>query len=1002
MVSFSERSTRNPSGCIREIVRTVVFWVTICGANGARGEVPLASREQVHDDPEYWRPQQRELADVADGFLVWESRRENDTWAIWKMKLDGAGLHRLSPEEPGRIHNAAHVSPDGKRLVYLSLPKVDSDPVNSTCPLHLINVDGSDDHVIVPSARKYGWSRCAVWFNDNELAYIDPQMHTYLLNLSTGQKSLIYDGDSTGWLPNTRLTHMAACFNTFSPYDAPSHKINVLPHLGGCQPYFTHDGAWGFWMHGGELIYKMDLATRTIGPIFTGHEMVEHRDHLYCPMISMNRMLMAFVGVDSRKFIQGDGGGYFGCSLSPYQVFLVRLDPDALEPISGPVRYTFGMPCDRFPDVWQATPALGYHSDKAPYSIDMTAPGLTDRAKWDYGDGESGTGAVANHTYEKPGVYLVKARDGTADLRGVVRVRESKPPKATGAVVENENEIVVAFDEPVRLDRARLALESGAAIARWQPADDHRSMRVFLSAKPTANDWLLVDEVSDLSQHPHPMTRARLQVRASPWPVNRKGLAFVFETAEQPNTVRDPVSGQIRAYGQVFRGPSWTNHDNALMLDGGTVYFLGMGESFNNAVRRTHAFSFEITLTPRDLNRANQHVSSYGLFQRGDKLVFECTGKTVDLISVEAFHRYHVVLTYVPGRLIGYVDGKKVVETEAIQDKLEGGWPGADMTVGGDLDDHPWMGAVEGIALYNRILGPDEVRLNHEAYESLLAARPKVPSSVIEAKLTATSKVRLPGQIAPYTRALAVYQYDVTKVISGEFSKKTIRTAHWIVLDNLPQRIGTLPVGATVRMKVEPFEVQRQLQEENISDTIGADTEDRYLAVETARLDPGGPAEWNVLGRYGNSDTRWGDPQPIEGMTDIVHAPVTNGFAPGGIVPRDSDGIVKVGAAFHGGGYGGMGYSIVYVDSPEDRAAVLSLGAVGGGAAWLNGKPVVNVDDFHHYPFCGYNRTPIQLKKGRNELLVKISQQYAFLSFHCDVLTLDGKEMTDLKFSPTR
>src|SRR5262245_6150603 len=62
-----------------------------------------------------------EAARLGEGFVVWESRR-GGAWRIWRRDLDGGGLRQLSPEETGRDHCCAHVSPDGEHVVYLSLP----------------------------------------------------------------------------------------------------------------------------------------------------------------------------------------------------------------------------------------------------------------------------------------------------------------------------------------------------------------------------------------------------------------------------------------------------------------------------------------------------------------------------------------------------------------------------------------------------------------------------------------------------------------------------------------------------------------------------------------------------------------------------------------------------------------------------------------------------------------------------------------------------------------
>ena len=63
----------------------------------------------------------KKMSQLGGGFVVWESNRTG-RWRLWRRELDGSGLRRISPEQQGRDHYCPHLSPDGKRLVYLSYP----------------------------------------------------------------------------------------------------------------------------------------------------------------------------------------------------------------------------------------------------------------------------------------------------------------------------------------------------------------------------------------------------------------------------------------------------------------------------------------------------------------------------------------------------------------------------------------------------------------------------------------------------------------------------------------------------------------------------------------------------------------------------------------------------------------------------------------------------------------------------------------------------------------
>ena len=209
---------------------------------------------------------------LGEGFVVWESNRTGN-WRIWTRRLDGSGLRQLSPEEGDRQHCCPHVSPDGRTVVYLSGPAAGRDrfpEAGPVGPLHRIGIDGRGDRVLVPEARTYGDDRAAVWTGERELAFIGPSGHTELLDVETGERRrLTREGLAEyGRLVNATLTHATTALPTFSLLDRRSGAVAERTPYGGCEPYFSHDGRWGFWIAGaGGPIHKIDLASREVSVV---------------------------------------------------------------------------------------------------------------------------------------------------------------------------------------------------------------------------------------------------------------------------------------------------------------------------------------------------------------------------------------------------------------------------------------------------------------------------------------------------------------------------------------------------------------------------------------------------------------------------------------------------------------------------------------------------------------------------------------------------------------
>ncbi|HZI64170.1 MAG TPA: hypothetical protein VFE44_05270, partial [Thermoanaerobaculia bacterium] len=127
------------------------------GINAAEGQPPGAN------------PAEGRLLDgiksrLGDGLIVWESNRSG-AWRIWSSRLDGSELRQLSPED-SRQHCCPHLSPDGKLVAYLNLPRdIETYTRNpEEAELRLIGSDGRGERVAAPRAQTYGrGNRAAIW-----------------------------------------------------------------------------------------------------------------------------------------------------------------------------------------------------------------------------------------------------------------------------------------------------------------------------------------------------------------------------------------------------------------------------------------------------------------------------------------------------------------------------------------------------------------------------------------------------------------------------------------------------------------------------------------------------------------------------------------------------------------------------------------------------------------------------------------------------------------------
>ncbi|MGI9432456.1 MAG: LamG-like jellyroll fold domain-containing protein, partial [Myxococcota bacterium] len=296
------------------------------------------------------------LAELGDGFVVWESNRTGQ-WRIWTARLDGTGLRQLVPDEAGKAHIAAHISPDGKRLAYLA---VDAPHENFGArrgmirELRVISIarPAATPEFVAWNARAYNQNRSVVWTSATELAYIASDRSTHRVDVETGEEIRLTEPSRKyfGLLVNASLTHATSGDPTFSLYRSSDGAVAKRKRLRGCQPYFTHDGRFGYWVSGsGGPFRRMELNGRRTDVMLDKHSewLPEGHGYVYYPMVSRGGGVLVF-GASRNEH------GHFDAD---FDIFVAPLDRETLRVNGTAVRLTFDPRQDRFPDVHLAAEA---------------------------------------------------------------------------------------------------------------------------------------------------------------------------------------------------------------------------------------------------------------------------------------------------------------------------------------------------------------------------------------------------------------------------------------------------------------------------------------------------------------------------------------------------------------------------------------------------------------------------------------------------------------------
>ncbi len=347
---------------------------------------------------------------------------------------------------------------------------------------------------------------------------------------------------------------------------------------------------------------------------------------------------------------------------------------------------------------------------------------------------------------------------------------------------------------------------------------------------------------------------------ADTWPVVQDNLVFIWEDRSRNNEINDQRSGEIimcqvepegkARYGRFFDMD--VRHDRFVAENA--------EERLVEQFRGSPEFAFEALITPSGTPSDTPGLiagmsegpdrRNFGLVQQGDTLYFELRLSPNDgsselegrasarpgtrgsaslqeegedhatpiqqweLFPLEANEPNHIIVSYRPGKLSAWRNGVQQVDQEVEHGDFRN-WEVVPLLFGNDLDDHAdWPGWIEGVALYNRTLHPEEAAMKYTRYVERLARREHPESAVVEARLVRVTEIPTPESIEPYRRALTMNEYEVLEVKEGNMEGDRILVAHWVIMDDRILDTAERAPGQIYRMTLEFFDDRPELEGE--------------------------------------------------------------------------------------------------------------------------------------------------------------------------------------------
>ncbi|MEM8954103.1 MAG: LamG-like jellyroll fold domain-containing protein [Verrucomicrobiota bacterium] len=781
-----------------------------------------------------------DLQITGEGFLVWE-RLTDSGWELWTMNLDGSNERRLVEPDPGRDYFCPHISPDGRSLAFMSYPRgTDTYEEGSAGQLHLLDLAANTDRILVPAARSYREGRAAVWIDNENLIYISNDGFTEQINIATGDVTRLTrkPAKEFGWLIDPTLAWATTGKPEFAPYLQPDLAVLPKNSHGGCQPYFSRDGSWGYWVGGsGGPFARIHLATGEISSILERDDprMPPQQNYAYFPMLSSNQHLITFAA-------SNDEHDHFKAN---YDIFVARIDPETLDIIDRPARFTNYEGTDRFPDVFLAPLPLGRYAGEAPLNLTFEPPDNKPGWAWSINDQPVEAIDVLTHSFNEPGDYRITATRQVDDQytetkAGHVHVRAAVPPAVTSVRLISPEEIIVLFDEGINTDNAKVSLASGIAAASLEPRPDQRSLRITL-AKPLTNpDQLTLEQITDRAPFPNIIPVTKIPITPGLWPTDKTGLVFLWKnnSREARNELPDGSTSIVKPVGQALY-----NHRYAMLTDGGHFIAPEAGPRISAAAKKADTISIEATLTP--LSRpddgfkpiitlsSGSDTRNVSIGQVGGTLMLRLrtpeNGLNGDkqerqLSRLKIGRPHHLSFSYSNGHIAVFIDGEQVWARPRIQGDFSN-WVPMELTFGAEhKGSSPWHGIIENIAIYDRIIDPPEARQNADALTLIRGRTPDPETWNVEVELEKTTPLPTLEEIKPYTEALVAHQYKILSKPPDSPLAETILITHWAILDSKTMPIADARPGDTLQLQIQRFDQNPQLnslrQKNNFADQI--------------------------------------------------------------------------------------------------------------------------------------------------------------------------------------
>ena len=294
------------------------------------------------------------------GFVVWESNRTGK-WELYRINTDGTGFKQITQlgkdnRLPYTDYMRPRPSPDGKTILF------GYGKQRKPVEVWIVPSEGG-------KARKLTDGNPLNWSTDGSEIYFIRNYQVWRYKLADGEESLVHkvrapvSGSKGSMVGDIRSDLKAGVFRANKNEYFVFGEGKSLKSTGGCEPGFSSDGRFMYWVQGPKDFRVWDIANNQERR-FLGQPPVKTWNYTYFPTVS----------VDSRWIAYGASPNQHDHSKSDYEVYLQELEN--WEPVGKPVRLSWHKRTDRWPNLFiEKTLVAGKQSE--PEKADVNVLVLT-------------------------------------------------------------------------------------------------------------------------------------------------------------------------------------------------------------------------------------------------------------------------------------------------------------------------------------------------------------------------------------------------------------------------------------------------------------------------------------------------------------------------------------------------------------------------------------------------------------------------------------------------